>query len=85
MDLVNDFSSWMRLLYKMDVQGISEWVDQMAIKGRKQQKLFLSYSIKIIRECIIYNFASNNLRKTNENERVFLINFHLSYMRKIVF
>ena len=29
----------------------------------------------MVRECIIYNFASNNLRKTNENELTFLINF----------
>jgi len=75
LDLFNDFSSWMRLSYKMDVQGISKWVDRLATKGRKQQQLFLSYTIKMIRECIIYNFASNNLLKTNENELAFLTKF----------
>ena len=75
LDLFNDFSSWMRLSYKMDVQGISKWVDQLATKGRKQQQLFLSYAIKMVRECLIYNFASNNLLKTNENELAFLTKF----------
>ena len=75
LDLFNDFSSWMRLSYKMDVQGISKWVDQLATKGRKQQKVFLSYAIKMVRECLIYNFASNNLLQTNENELAFLTKF----------
>ncbi len=75
LDLFNDFSSWMRLSYKMDVQGISKWVDELSVKGRKQQKLFLSYAIKMVRECLIYNFASNSLLKTNENELAFLTKF----------
>ena len=75
LDLFNYFSSWMRLSYKMDVQGISKWVDQLATKGRKQQKVFLSYAIKMVRECLIYNFASNNLLQTNENELAFLTKF----------
>jgi len=71
----NDFSSWMRLSYKMDVQEISKWADQLSTKGRKQQQLFLSYTIKMIRECIIYNFGSNNLLKVNESELSFLTKF----------
>ena len=58
LDLFSDFSVWMRLTYKMDVQGISKWVDNLSLKGRKQQNLFLSYAIKMVRECLIYNFAS---------------------------
>ncbi len=75
LDFFNDFSSWMRLSYKMDVQGISKWVDELSVKGRKQQKLFLSYAIKMVRECLIYNFACNSLLKTNENELAFLTKF----------
>ena len=75
LDLFSDFSLWMRLAYKMDVQGISKWVDELSVKGRKQQKLFLSYAIKMVRECLIYNFASNSLLKTNENEFAFLTKF----------
>jgi len=75
LDLFTDFSVWMRLTYKMDVQGISKWVDNLSLKGRKQQNLFLSYAIKMVRECLIYNFASNTLLKTNENEFAFLTKF----------
>ena len=75
LDLFTDFSVWMRLTYKMDVQGISKWVDNLSLRGRKQQNLFLSYAIKMVRECIIYNFASNTLLKTNENEFAFLTKF----------
>ena len=75
LDLFADFSVWMRLSYKMDVQGISKWVDNLSLKGRKQQNLFLSYAIKMVRECLIYNFASNTLLKTNENEFTFLTKF----------
>ena len=75
LDLFTDFSVWMRLNYKMDVQGISKWVDNLSLKGRKQQNLFLSYALKMIRECLIYNFASNTLLKTNKNELAFLTKF----------
>jgi len=75
LDLFSDFSVWMRLTYKMDVQGISKWVDNLSLKGRKQQNLFLSYAIKMVRECLIYNFASDTLLKTNENEFAFLTKF----------
>ena len=75
LDLFSDFSVWMRLTYKMDVQGISNWVDNLSLKGRKQQNLFLSYAIKMVRECLIYNFASDTLLKTNENEFAFLTKF----------
>jgi len=75
LDLFNNFSAWMRLSYKMDVEGISKWVNDLSVSGRKQQKLFLSYTIKMVRECLIYNFASDSLLKTNENEFAFLTKF----------
>ena len=75
LDLFSDFSAWMRLTYKMDVQGISNWVDKLSSRGRKQQNIFLSYAIKMIRECLIYNFASDSLLKTNKNELAFLTKF----------
>ena len=75
LDLFTDFSVWMRVTYKMDVQEISKWVDNLSLRGRKQQNLFLSYAIKMVRECLIYNFASKTLLKTNKNEFSFLTKF----------
>tara|TARA_B100000767_G_scaffold182985_1_gene170835 strand:- start:686 stop:1837 length:1152 start_codon:yes stop_codon:yes gene_type:complete len=77
LDFFSDFSIWMRLAYKMDIQGISKWVDSLASKGRKHQNLFFSYAIKMIRECLVYNFGSSTLLKNNENEFAFLTKFSL--------
>ena len=74
-DLFDDFSSWMRLAYKTDVVNISKWVDSISTMGRKHQKLFLSYAIKMIRECLIFNFANKALLKTNEKESDFISKF----------
>tara|TARA_B110000003_G_C16649094_1_gene533369 strand:+ start:567 stop:1718 length:1152 start_codon:yes stop_codon:yes gene_type:complete len=74
-NLLNDFSSWMRISYKFDVNEIAKWVNLLALKGRKQQELFLLYAIKMIRECLIYNFAGKNLLKANRKELDFLSNF----------
>lgn len=73
--LFEEFSAWMRLAYKMDVCGISIWVDKISTMGRKHQKLFLSYAIKMIRECLILNFANSSLLKTNEKEYTFISKF----------
>ena len=75
LDLFDEFSSWMRLAYRMDVSALSTWVDKIASMGRKHQKLFLSYAIKMIRECLILNFGSSNLLKTNEKEHAFISRF----------
>ena len=73
--LFEEFSAWMRLAYKMNVGGISKWVDKISTMGRKHQKLFLSYAIKMIRECLILNFANSSLLKTNEKEHTFISKF----------
>jgi DNA polymerase-3 subunit delta' len=74
-DLFYNFSSWMRLVYKNDVVGISKWVDSISGAGKKYQKLFLSYSINMMRECLIYNFAHNSLLKKQEQELLFISKF----------
>jgi DNA polymerase-3 subunit delta' len=74
-DLFDSFSSWMRFIYKIDVANISKWVDTISSKGRKNQNLFLSYAIKMIRECLIFNFANKSLLKTNEKESFFISKF----------
>ena len=73
--LFDDFTSWMRITYKADVIGISTWLDLISGMGRKHQKTFLSYAIKMIRECLIFNFANKSLLKTNEKEVVFISKF----------
>ena len=75
MDFFESFSDWMRLTYKMNIQGISKWVDSIATMGRKHQILFISYAIKMMRECLIFNFANQSLLKTNQKEFEFIGKF----------
>tara|TARA_B100001250_G_C19730682_1_gene758326 strand:- start:67 stop:1206 length:1140 start_codon:yes stop_codon:yes gene_type:complete len=74
-DFFKSFSLWMRLVYKTDIIKISSWVDTISVIGRKNQKLFLSYSIKMIRECLIFNFAEKSLLQTNKIEQDFVSKF----------
>lgn len=74
-DFLGFMSEWMRLIYKVDVPGLSSWVEKTSVWGRKKQSQFLSYSIKIIRESLLFNFGDHNLLKTNKKERVFISKF----------
>ena len=74
-DFFESFSDWMRLTYKMNIQGISKWVDGIATMGRQHQILFISYAIKMMRECLIFNFANQSLLKTNQKEFEFIGKF----------
>jgi DNA polymerase-3 subunit delta' len=74
-DFFESFSDWMRLTYKMNIQGISKWVDGISTMGRKHQILFISYAIKMMRECLIFNFANQSLLKTNQKEFEFIGKF----------
>ena len=76
-DVFNDFSTWMRLAYKIDVINISRWVDSVSSLGRKYQETLLSYAIKMMRECVIFNFANKSLLKCTEKESEFVSRFSL--------
>lgn len=74
-DLLGRFSSWMRTLYKVDVVNLSNLVESISKMGKNNQKTFLLYAIKIIRECLIYNYANKSLLKANLEEITFISKF----------
>ena len=51
------FVSWMRLLFKLDMQTLSAWVDQTAGIGRESQKRFLQYVQESLRACFLKSVA----------------------------
>ncbi len=55
------FVSWMRLLFKLNMQTLSAWVDQTHTLGREQQKQFLQYSQEAIRACFLKTAAGITL------------------------
>jgi DNA polymerase-3 subunit delta' len=55
------FVSWMRLLFKLNMQPLSDWVDKTAGMGREMQKLFLQYSQEALRACFLRTVAGITL------------------------
>ncbi len=70
-----NFSNWMRLIYKKDIQEISKWTEEISRIGRKNQRLLCLYTLKMIRESIMYSFSNKKLLKTNQKETEFISNF----------
>lgn len=71
------FVDWMRSAFKADVPGLIDWTENMARTsfGREKQKQFLKYSLHLFRECLIQNYAQDNLNRMAENEAQFLQKF----------
>lgn len=51
------FVSWMRLLFKLNMQSLSAQVEQLAAMKREQQKQFLQYVMETIRQCFLCTVA----------------------------
>lgn len=70
-----DFSLWMRLVYKKDFIGVAKLIDSFALAGRKYQKQFLLYATKMIRESLIFSFGDKELLTLDKKETLFISNF----------
>jgi DNA polymerase-3 subunit delta' len=69
------FREWMRLCFKKDVKGVTQWVQKLAATGRENQKHFLRYGLHLIRQVALLNYGSENLVSVDGEERVFLYRF----------
>lgn len=49
--------AWLRLLFKLKMKELSVQVDRMAAMGREQQKLFLQYTLGVMRGCFLSTAA----------------------------
>ena len=54
---------------------VTDWVDQISKIGREQQKSFLQYALHMLRECLVRNFASENLQRLTIEEQDFTQKF----------
>ena len=57
------FVSWMRLLFRLNMEPLSAWVDQAAGMGRESQKLFLLYVQEALRACFLQTAAGYSLER----------------------
>lgn len=60
------FVQWMRLLFKLNMKPLSDWVDKIAAAGRETQKLFLQYVQESLRACFLKTAAGISLRSELE-------------------
>ena len=57
MEYARLFVSWMRLLFKLEMKTLSDWVEQTAAIGRESQKRFLQYVQESLRACFLKTVA----------------------------
>ena len=51
------YVTWMRQLFKLNMASLSAWVDGVTASGREQQKQFLLFAQEAIRECFLRSNA----------------------------
>lgn len=69
------FQNWMRNLWKKDIYAVMKFVEDMSRTGRESQKEFLSYGLHVFRECVIWNYAGEQLLRTAGKEKAFIQKF----------
>jgi DNA polymerase-3 subunit delta' len=69
------FRDWMRLCFKKDIKGVSNWVEDISRIGRVRQIDFLKYALHLIRQCALLNYGADDLLTIKGDERVFMQNF----------
>jgi DNA polymerase-3 subunit delta' len=70
-----EFVFIMRACYQVNIEKISTFTENMSSKNNMQQELFLSYALKIIRDCMLYKYSSE-LLLISTKEKDFIANFH---------
>tara|TARA_B110000495_G_scaffold193676_1_gene199115 strand:- start:187 stop:1341 length:1155 start_codon:yes stop_codon:yes gene_type:complete len=75
-DNFDDFQMWMRICYSVNIKEIAKWVNERTKKGRRNQSIFLKYSLKMVRNCLIIHFSDSKTLHITENEKRFLLKFH---------
>ena len=65
----------MRLAYQRKVKDMREWSETMAAMGREQQKSFLQFCQRQVRENFVYNFRQPELNSQSPEEAAFSHNF----------
>ncbi len=60
--MFDNFQQMMRLAYKVDIKNLIAWADNMATFGREQNKVFLNYALRMVRENFILNVTQQDAK-----------------------
>ena len=70
-----NFIRWMRLCLVGRVDGINDFVGEIAKTNREKQKGFLFYTSRMIRNSLLMNYGNSQWVRMNEEEKEFLLKF----------
>jgi DNA polymerase-3 subunit delta' len=71
----NEFMFLMRKCYGRDIIEIQKWTEKMASWGRERLKLFLTYSLRMIRENFMLNLQQEQISYLTKKEAEFSLRF----------
>lgn len=69
------FMDWMRKCYQLDVAQLVTFSDALHSDGRETIKEFLEYALHMVRQCIVMNYAGDQLSRFTRAERAFAQRF----------
>lgn len=69
------FIQLMRVCYKKEVLAMMDWAEEVASIGKERQKLFIQYTLHVLRQSILTNYMGDLLTKVSKEEAVFLEKF----------
>ena len=73
--LKDAFMAMMRSSYKKNVIEMMDWAELMSKKGRERQKIFLKYTLHMLRQCIVKNYMGEKLVQVSNEEGAFIERF----------
>jgi DNA polymerase-3 subunit delta' len=66
------FSTWMRLCFNGRVTETLEFINEISKRSRDEQKGFLNYALRIIRQSLLIGTDNNELVRLNKEESGFI-------------
>jgi DNA polymerase III subunit delta' len=69
------FIQLMRVCFKKEVNSMLDWVGIIGLKSREEQKMFVDYSLHMIRQSLLKNYTNEMLVRVSPEEAQFLANF----------
>jgi DNA polymerase III subunit delta' len=70
-----EFGNFMRMCYKREIVELYRWTEKIAGWGRERLKMFLSYSLRMIRENFMLNLQQQEITYLTSREHEFSVRF----------
>jgi DNA polymerase-3 subunit delta' len=71
----DQFMSLMRCTFKKDVIAMLDWAEDIAAVSKERQKLFILYSLHMLRQSLVKNYIGMNTLQVSTEEAAFIDKF----------